>query len=454
LTRERTRHCGELQGAALLRLCAPVARLSCSGARRCGGRRLGLAVLLASSSAALLAAPAAETAPAATAKSPWQLFGRTTAPVGYALLGPFWASDRVWLISQSGDAGTLASAQVSGRALRSFTVQRIIRGEVNGVVPTGSPVVDGRLIVRTDDRFATAALLPDGRLAPATAVPDDLLARATEANPRVTTAGIEAAVRVGGRIVWALKAGERAGIGGGKQYQLVCCSESGAAVDLTRFIDQAKGVLFVQLGVDTHGRIWLAWLDLAASARGAVRGVPRIIELDPSSLSPRTPPLGVPRIIADRLKLACASSCRAVAQTAAGDLVSWAPSERSPTRVATHWECGNGYPVPRWLLAASYRSGNLVVAYQGAEGKTKFCDASVRDKIHVVRGDESGARVREVATIPVANAWPPQNVSSPTSGPIVSGALTPTAFIAVEFFEFTRNGQSSPVIGAVVPFGR
>jgi hypothetical protein len=413
------------------------------------------ALAVACSAAALLVLVAAQSAGGAKAKSPWQLFGRTKAQVGYGLLGPFWASNRVWVLPQWGDAGTLASARVSGTTLGSFTTQGADRRVVNGVVPTGAPFVDGRLIVRPDEGFATAPLLPDGRLGPAVVAPDDFPARAKEAAPKVQFDTPEAAVRVGDRLVWLLEGGELVGLGG-KQYQLVCCNESGAATDLTRFIDQSKGVLFVQVGVDTHGRIWVAWLDRANAARGAVLGAPRIFELDRATLAPRTEPLAAPGTFATRLKLVCSSSCRLVAQTVAGDIVSWAPGERSPTRVVSGWRPAKvpGAVEPASLLDATYRSGHLVVGYQGSRGKTQYVDATVRDEIRVVRGDARGARAREVGTIPVANTWPPENVSAITNSPIVSGAFTSTALIAVEWFQGTRGGQWSPVVAAVVPLGR
>src|SRR5205085_1371709 len=93
---------------------------------------------------------------------------------------------------------------------------------------------------------------------------------------------------------------------------------------------------WVQIGLDARGRIWLAWLDHRDYPHAA-RGVPRLFELDRSSLAPRTAPLAVPGVVADRLKLACADSCRVVAQTDHGDIVSWAARgperwPRSPSR--------------------------------------------------------------------------------------------------------------------------
>jgi hypothetical protein len=206
------------------------------------------------------------------------------------------------------------------------------------------------------------------------------------------------------------------------------------------------------MGRDGRGRIWLAWLD-NSQYRHAARGVPRMLELDASTLQPRSQAVAIPGVVADKIDLACASSCRVVAQTSGGDIVSWAPGERSPTRVASHWERGKFGDGPAWLLAATYRAGHLVVAYWGDKGKTIYSDSSVRNDIRVVRGDARGAGARVVGAIPVANTWPPQNVSASIAGPTIYGTFAPSGLVAVEIFTYTPT-DGSPLIGALVPLGR
>jgi hypothetical protein len=414
-----------------------------------------VAAALACSAAALLATPAAGTAPAVTAKSPWQLFPRTKVPALNTVLVPLWTANRVWVLANWGDGGTLASARVSGRRLASFAAQRLSAGDVRGVIPTGEPFLDGRLVLRAgegrqEDAVATAPLLPGGQLGTSEAVTDDLFARAKEAVPRIDLVGVQSGVRVGRRFVWALSAGETIGIGA-KGYQLVCCNERGAAVDLTRLVGEQT--LHVRIALDTRGRLWLAWLDHRDYPHAA-RGAPRILELDRSSLAPRTKPLAAPGLIADRIELACAASCRFVAQNTAGDIVSWAPGEHRPTRVASAWRPRKVVGVGRLtLLAATYRSGQLVVGYHGSKGKTEYFDETVRDEIRVVRGDGRGAGARLVGgPILVANNWPPENRSAPISGPFVYGTFAPTGLLVVEQFEYTPPPNSaSPVVGAFVP---
>jgi hypothetical protein len=325
--------------------------------------------------------------------------------------------------------------------------------------------VDGRLIVRTgdgnsaDDAAATAPLLSNGRLGPPQVVPDDLLGRAKEAVPQIEEVGIHNAVRVRNRIVWALAgAPPPRGISDFRNYFLACCNESGAAVDLTRF----KGGLLTQLvfpqgGSDTRGRLWLAWLDTRRYP-GAVRGVPRILRLDAATLAPRSQAAAPPHVVADKFELVCASTCRIVAQTAGGDIVSWAPGERSPTHVARGWRprrIVGSMPDTRFL-AASFQSGHLVVAFHGVRGKTEFADATMHDEIRVVRGDARGAGARELrGAIRVANEWPPGNFGSPPSGPNVYGTFTPGGLVLFVQFQLARRpGGSAPLLGAFMPLRR
>jgi len=426
--------------------------------------RLRLTALFACAFGVLLAAPAEGSAPAAKARSPWRLFGSTTTPEGGAVLVPTWAANRVWILASEGDHGTLASARVSGRTLTSFETQRLSAGTVRGVTgQSRDSFVDGRLIVKTgdgrlEDSVATARLLPDGRRGASEPAPDDLLARAKEAVPQVEGIAAHNAVRVRNRIVWALLGAPPArGFSDSRNYFLACCSESGAAVDLTRFKGTLRdpAPLLPRGGWDARKRLWLAWLDQRDSP-SAVLGVPRILELDASTLAPRSQALAVPGVRATRFELVCASTCRIVAQTTRGEIVSWAPGERSPTLIAKGWRPRNipGVLPQTQLLAADYRSGHLVVGFHGDRGKTGFSDASVHDEIRVVRGDGRGAHARQVGSaIRVANEWPPGNVGSPPAGPLVFGTFAPGGLVVVEQFQFTRRpGGSAPLLGAVVPF--
>ena len=271
---------------------------------------------------------------------------------------------------------------MSGKALTGFAATRVPGGTFQYV-----PIVDGQLILARDDGSATAPLLSDGRLGPPKPIPEELLTRAREAVPKLATVAIQAGVHVGNGQVWALSGAPAChSIGGCPGFFLACCSASDRRDHLTRFVDRKVGASSPQIGLDGRGRVWLAWLDRRDYSR-AERGVPRILQLDGSTLAPLTTAAAAPGLIADKVVLACAATCRVVAQSATGDIVSWAPGERSPTRVASHWERGKWGDEPAWLLSASYRSGRLGVAYYGNLGKTIYADKTVRNDVRVLLGD-------------------------------------------------------------------
>jgi hypothetical protein len=410
-------------------------------------RRIRLSALVALSSAALLGAPTASPAPAAQSKATWKLFGAAKVDQGRPLLGLGWAANRLWAIAPRGNVATLASARVSGKVLTGFAATRVPGGSSQYV-----PIVDGQLVLARDGGSATAALRSDGGLGPSRPIPDELLTRAKEAVPKLATVGILAGVHVGNRQVWALSgAPECHSIGGCAGFFLACCSVSDAATDLTRFIDRRVGVSSPQIGLDGRGRIWLAWLDRRDYSR-AERGVPRMLELDGSTLAPQGTAGAAPGVIADKVVLACAATCRVVAQSAGGDIVSWAPGERSPTRVASHWERGKWGDEPAWLLSASYRSGRLAVAYYGNLGKTIYADKTVRNDVRLLLGDARGAGARVVGTTPATYGWPVGKLYPPFSDPVVYGMFVPGGFVALEHFRY--GDAASPLIYAVIPFGR
>ncbi len=390
---------------------------------------------------AALAGLASKTAPAAKPKSPWGVFeGMKFA--GDRLLFAFgWASNRVWAGIENeaprGTVLTLGSARVSGRSLAGYATSRVPTDERQLM-----PIVGSELAFEAPRGLVTAPLLANGRLGATTPVTDDLEARAGERVPNLSGARIEDGVRVGGRIVWALTAGSDTNLG--KTYVLACCSESGEASELV--LRKAAWQIFVHLGVDARGRLWLAWLD--TTGYGAARGVPRVAELAPSTLAMRSKPVGAP-MIADKLLLACATSCRIVAQSAAGDIVSWAPGERSPTRVVRH-----GANAPAWLLDASYRSGRLAVVHQASTAQ----DPRGFQGVRVVRGDARGARAREIGAVTVPNGWPlggRPGYERFQGGEIVAGRLVPRGLVVLVTFSVTLTGSDvPPTIAAFVPLGR
>jgi hypothetical protein len=265
--------------------------------------RAVLAVLAASTAVALLAAPAAETAPAAKAKSPWQLFPGAKMDVSRPVLALGWAANRVWVVTPTNDVPMLHSARVSGGKLAGFA-----RTRVPTDAGTAIPIVDGQLVLQKAGTTAsheytlaatTLPLLTGGGLGGSRAVADDLLARAKEAIPKLWSAGIVNGVGAGSRVVWALEGSPDChSIGGCPGFFLACCAENGAAADLTRFVDRRENLLryTLHLGRDSHGRIWLAWLD-NRDYRHAAQGYPRVLELDGSTLRPLLQAAAIPGVV-------------------------------------------------------------------------------------------------------------------------------------------------------------
>jgi hypothetical protein len=410
--------------------------------------RAVLAALTASVAAMTLAGTEAHSAPAAETASPWKVFPAATVDEGLPLLGFAWAANRIWIIAPHGSVATLASARVSGRSLGNFAATKIPGGSGQYV-----PVVDGQLILGRDDAIVAASLLSSGQLGASKPVAGELLAQAKEAAPKVATVDIQAGVHVGDRQVWALRASPAChSIGSCPNFLLACCSARSTAVDLTRFVDPHVGASTPQVRLDARGRLWLAWLD-RRDYSGAQRGVPRVLELDPSTLEPRTRAVAAPGLVADKIELTCGTACRVVAQSATGDIVTWAPGERSPTLVVRKLVSRNRvYTFPRELLAATYRAGRLLVGYRGQTGKSE-----PEEEIAVASGDPRGARSRVVGQVATTYGWPAGKLSPPYSNPAAYGLFVPGGLVALEHFrEYfgPPGGRASPVVYAFLPVGR
>ncbi len=408
--------------------------------------------MLAAAGTLMLPAATSHAASAAQAKSPWQAFPQASLDGGGAVLALGWAENRFWVATTTKNTPILHSARLAGARLTGFTQTRVPR---NSIIQY--PIVEGELVVNgvnsTNEHY-TAQLLANGRLGAMKAVPDDLLARGKEAVPRLDGLSIADGARIGDRTIWALDGWPaqdcRSRCGG---FFLACCSVSGAAVDLTDSVEGREPKLFPHVGRDAQGRIWFAWLDNRAF-RGAVAGYPRLLELDPSTLEPRSKSVAMPGVSATRIGLACAASCRIVAQSAEGDIVSWGPGERSPTRVASHAKHPfvKGATAPAWLVAAAYQSGDLVVGYH----VSTFSRKGPRDEIRVVRGNDRGANPRVVGGIPLLDSWPPGDRRQPYSSPFpIFGTFAPRGLVVTTVFQYTPGPLvPSPLVGIVVPVGR
>jgi hypothetical protein len=327
------------------------------------------------------------------------------------------ASGRAWIgCGLAGGYGRLAlfSFRSAGAALASSVETRSLL--VDGGAPMNL-IIGSQFVYHESSgspggavgELQTAPLLANGGVGEPRAVPDNpekILPE--ELHPRVVTG-----VQVGARTVWML-AGGKSGEGGNevKSYAWACCTGSGEAVDLSRYVFEGKAVgraWSMQLGF-AGGRLWLTWIP---GFRSAVAGYARMVELDPATLAPRTAkPLAVPGGPANGgsgSQLVCGAVCSVVKDGCCGGpfgIFTWAPGDRTATRLASGRSYATGDRNARdldapVLLAASYRSGRPTAAYVV---KTRVDDPKVGqvEQIRVVRGDG-----RVVGSVDIPDAMNP-----------------------------------------------
>lgn len=242
-------------------------------------------------------------------------------------------------------------------------------------------------------------------------------------------------IQVGDRAVWLL-----AGGGSSAFYLWACCTRTGELSPLTRLIDPKRNMTSLQLGLDSRGRLWLAWLDLL---RRKSWGAARLVELDPDTLSPRMPkPLVSPGsdTWVQPLRLVCGSFCRATAVSLRGGIATWAPGERAATMMPLGTRLH-----PAGLLDMSFSSGKLVVG--SSRTLTYRRPPWSAEQISIVRGDARGAHARRVrSTAPV-----PFGPSSPFMWqPPIYGAFVPGALVYFKlYYNFRRDSETRVLVGSL-----
>ena len=277
----------------------------------------------------------------------------------------------------------------------------------------------------------TVALLANGRVGAPSAAPVDPETLPPQQYDPVALDGVQ----VGDRVVWML-----AGGGSSAVYLWACCTRGGELSPLTRLINPKRNMSSLQLGLDSRGRLWLAWLDLYP--RKSWGGV-RMVELDPETLSPRTPkPLVSPGSDSwvQPLRLVCGNLCRAIAVDLRGGIGTWAPGERSATmmRLGTRES-------PAGLLDMSFRSGKLVIG--SSRTLTYRRPPWSAEEISIVRGDARGSHARRVSSIAPAPFGPsrPFMWQPPIYGAFVPGALV---FFKL-YYNFRNDSETRVLVGSV-----
>jgi hypothetical protein len=242
-------------------------------------------------------------------------------------------------------------------------------------------------------------------------------------------------IQVGDRVVW-LVAG-----GGGSPHLWACCTRAGELSPLTRLIDPKRNTSSMQLGLDSRGRLWLAWHgQYRRKSWGGVSMV-SMVELDPDTLAPRTPtPFASPGAGSwlDP-QLVCATLCRAVGSDLGGGIITWAPGERSVTVVRRGTRQN-----PATLIDASFRAGKLVVA--SAKTLTYRHAPWSAEEISIVRGDARGAHARKVAS---ARPVPFKPGSLFQWQPPIDGAFVPGALVFFKLHYNFRSNESRVLVGSL-----
>lgn len=323
---------------------------------------------------------------------------------------------------------TIGSARVSGGKLSSFVTTTV--GNSGGtLVPFLGDVL--AFYVGNYDEFLTAPLLPSGRLGAQKRVPEDFLAKAQERIPKACSAHAADGTRVGNRTFWAVsgasqKKGCQAEVFGGDPFFLACCDQSGAAsLPIPHINPYMRGAIGVDISSDAKGRIWLLWLDNTCCT-GAYRGTARLVEIDPATMALRTPPYAVPTGRVDNLKLACASVCRAVVQTAGGNLASWAPrrplaDDRRPQ--GRRRQLGGGRAAARGRVLPRRPARGCLPSRRRDEGRQRGharrysrrcsrqeCEGRELDRDHHLAADDLAAAQREAAVSRVHRPCPVRDV--------------------------------------------
>jgi hypothetical protein len=343
------------------------------------------------------------------------------------------ASGRGWLGFGAGDGQSRSTIlgslrPVGGRLSFAKTV----------LAASGGPeiIVGPQLFYHSPSgELRSVSLAADGSVGRPNAVPGD----PERIPPQQYRPVVNDGIQVGDRMVWVLT-GSR---GTALEAVWACCSSTGELSVLSRFINRQRGMRFLQLGRDDQGRLWLAWLDVIPRK---VWGRVRMVELDPSTLSPRTPNAFAAPAPESWLRpqLVCGDRCRVVAGDLGGDILSWAPDERSPTRMHLGTRL-----LQATLLDASFRSGNLVVA-SSRTVRLRRSPWSL-DQISVARGDARGSRARRIASVAPA----PYAPTSPFQWqPPIHASFVPNGLVFFKKYYNFRAANQTRVLAGFLPVGR
>jgi hypothetical protein len=320
----------------------------------------------------------------ATAAPRWK---RVPASVEYNL--PFLAAGRLWFMrppssDPHGSWTVAASARVANRRLGPWsTIPQTALAEVNWwLVHTDG---DGLVFQWDKDidyakwRLVHVPLLPDGTVGSAAEIVGG-------APPPASSEGGDF-VQLPDRIV------RLAAIDNPRNelspFPGVCCDANGQAVN---YAGLAGGNGALRLGLDSTGRLWLAW-----QRNTRPRFDTRIVQLDPATLRPLGMPAAIPGLPGGKIEaMTCTDTCRLLRWGLDGrklSVVLWGPGDPSPRRIRPPFPptCD----VCEAVLGARHVDGHLVVAWRGTAGTA----GSYR--VALARGDALGRNMRVVDSLRV-----------------------------------------------------
>ncbi|HXY16970.1 MAG TPA: hypothetical protein VEH79_02230 [Gaiellaceae bacterium] len=376
--------------------------------------RSGLLALAAA--ATLLAAAHGAASASSTAKPRWKPI-----PVKVNGIAGFfrefgWASGRIWFGVEGSvpqptgtcttcaiQVGIVWSAKIVNGALTSFVSSRVTDDQL------GQSSFVGSSLVELDDAAPLLASGKVGAWAPIAGTP----AQTTHDQLFPNGPGLQASgsVTVGGRTIWAV-----AGTG----MLAACCTAAGQPVDLSSITSSRLKLnqTSVRLGLDSKGRVWLAWSELLQGPFVTVH----LAELDPATLTARSSKsygpvangAGGGSQVEDDFTMACGDSCRLLFGTLAG-IQSWG-GDGPPTKLVGGIRSGFVF------LAAGYVGHKLALVT--AKGSSDY-----GWHLSLGEGGPTGAGFHGVVLTDVAQANPHPNES--WNAYAMRAIQTPTGFVVL-----------------------
>ena len=336
------------------------------------------------------------------------------------------SSGRVWIFNNGTDSGPFRtkSARISGTKLGSWVTSTL--GGSSGWINEG---VHGQDLVFLTSPGQQGQLL-SVRLQPSGALGKPVATRGAKAPAASGGSGV---IQLPDRVVRLVDACDFGvpGCGSDQTFRVgACCDQDGEVANYSSFIPPSQSAL-TMLGLDRHGRVWLAWTPYRQSTSQQAQ----VVQLDPDTLAPRGKPTIVPGSLGftQMVDFACTDTCHLVIQAASRakrtfGTFAWALGERSATLISVPVKDGIA-------LAARASPRHLDLAYGGHDQKSALV-------VGLVRATPKGAHAKPAGTLAI-----PEGIGSAsrglqrTIGPV--GIFGPEGFLAVAVYEpFSGRGKA------------